>query len=324
MRSTRSLSWIERALGFEPIAPPPFVFAVDEGELRFAAFTRTQHGIALEHEMAVTLPPETFSAGPLGGPLHAPLVLRDAITAILSRVETPVREASLLLPDAWLRLAFSEIDELSKKSALADQELRFKLKRLVPFRVEDLRVAAFQVTPFPNQEEKLRVLIGFAIEILLEQIESAFTACGVQVGRITNNTIALLAGIAPLLRPGELGALLAIHPDATSLAYVRDGEPLIYRFKSFSESPLDAMSVERDLRLTLSFVRRQFPEVPIVRAFLATGPGAEQPWLEWVGDELGAPLEPLVYHHFSLLRARPATSWLHLGALLGAATLEVA
>ena len=52
------------------------------------------------------------------------------------------------------------------------------LKRLVPFRVDELRIGAQEVEPLPNQpaEEPERLLLGFAVDQLLTQVEDAFAA----------------------------------------------------------------------------------------------------------------------------------------------------
>ena len=323
MRSTRSLSWIERLLGFAPVPPPPHVFSLGPTELRYAFLQRGPQGLVLEDERIVELPNDTFVSGVLGGPLREARPFFEAVGELVQRLPRKIHEASLVLPDTWLRLTFTELAELPRQTAMREEVLRFKLKRLVPFRVDDLRVKASLVTPFPDQAEPLRVLLGFSIEPLMAQIEDAFAAAGVHLGSVTNTTLATLASVDPLMHENQLVALLVVHPDAYTLSYMKDGEPVIYRYKAFSEGGVDADSVARDLRMTESFVRRHFPNAPIARAFFVTPPEHEDLWSRWIGDELGAPLEQLGYGHFSLLRARPATSWLAMAPLLGAANLEV-
>jgi type IV pilus assembly protein PilM len=323
VRSTRSLSWIERLLGFQPVPPPPHVFSLGPTELHYAYIQRGPQGLVLEDERLVELPAETFQPGVLGGPLKDARAFFEAIGGLVGRLPKKPEQASLVLPDTWLRLTFTEVAELPRKADLRDDILRFKLKRLVPFRVEDLRVKAVEVTPFPDQAEPLRVLLGFAIEPLVAQIENAFGAAGVQLGNITNTTLATIAAVSPLLGDGELAALLLVHSDAYTLCYFRDGEPLVYRYKAFSDGGVDQDSVARDLRMTHSFIRRHFAAAGVARAFFVAPPGQEGQWAEWIGDDLGMPLEQLAYGHFSLLRARPATSWLAMAPLVGAATLEV-
>ena len=113
----------------------------------------------------------------------------------------PIEEASLVLPDTWLRLIFIELSELPRKAREREEILRWTLKRLVPFRVEDLRIDPLAVTPFPAQEEPLRLLVGFAIELLISQIEEAFDAAGVEIGRVVNATQATLAALEHAVSP---------------------------------------------------------------------------------------------------------------------------
>ena len=56
-----------------------------------------------------------------------------------------VRDASLVMPDAWLRVTFTESGDLPSAADARDEVLRWKLRRLVPFRVDELRVGATEV-----------------------------------------------------------------------------------------------------------------------------------------------------------------------------------
>ncbi|MEM8994943.1 MAG: hypothetical protein AAGF23_09140, partial [Acidobacteriota bacterium] len=152
---------------------PPHVFALSGRELRYAAFFRGPQGYAFDAERSVELPDGTFAEGVLGGPLREASHLKEAVAGLLEDIGQ-IDEAALVLPDTWLRLSFSELDELPKGPQQRRDVLQWKLARLVPFRVDDLRISATEVTPFPNQEEPLRLMIGFAIEALVTQIERIF------------------------------------------------------------------------------------------------------------------------------------------------------
>lgn len=323
MKSTRSLSWIERLLGFVPVAPPPHVFAVDQDELRYAQISRGPQGLVLEDERRVALPAETFQSGPLGGPFREARLFYEALDTLVGRMAKPIHDASLVLPDTWLRVVFAETEPLPRQSGLRDEILRFKLKRLVPYRVDDLRISATEVAAFPDQQDPVRMLLGFAIEPLLAQLESAFQAVGIRLGRITNATLPLMAGLMSNVREGELAAVLAVYHDSYALSYFRDGEPLIYRYKGFGEGQVDAVSVGRDLRMTLSFLQRQFPDERVGRAFLVAAQRDQDHWAQWAQDQLGAPIEPISYQHFSLLRARAGSAWQELAPMIGATAMEV-
>lgn len=331
MKSTRLPSWLERLLGLDPVPPPPHVFALDRQELRYGSFHSTPQGWVFETSRREPLPEGMMAAGVLGGPLREPRLFWELLQGFVAALPGPVAQASLVLPDDWLRLVFTESGDLPRRRKDRDEVLRFKLKRLVPFRVEELRLAAAEVTPFPHQEEPRRLLIGFAIESLLTQLEDAFHGVGIELGQITNNTLAFLAGLEPMVAADELAALALVEPEGYTLSYLYGGELLLYRYKSFGDETaagaydgaVDVGAVRRDLRLTTSFLAERFPERRLARAFLAAPPAGETQWLEWLAEELDVAPEPLGFEHFSLARAQAGESWLATGPLLGAATIEV-
>ncbi len=323
MRSTKLPLWTERLLGLDPLPAPPHVFALDQRELRYGCFYSGAQGFVYEANDSLAVPDEALGAGPLGAPMHKPQVFAELVADLVGNLAGPIKEASLVLPDSWLRLTFTELSELPRKRQARDEVLRWTLKRLVPFRVDDLRISATQVTPFPIQEQPLRLLIGFAIELLVSQIEDAFAAAGVELGRVTNTTLALAASLEHTIEARDLVGLVAVYPDAYTLSFFRRGEPLLYRYKATGEAPAVGSVVQRDLRLTDSFLRQHFPQSPISRVFLAAPLEQEDQWLEWLSDEIEAAPEPLAFEHFQLSRTQVGPTWLEAAPLLGAASLEV-
>ena len=319
MRSTKLPLWTEALLGLDPTLPPPHVFALDERELRYGCFHHSAQGFVYEASHSLAVPEATLGEGPLGAPMHNPQAFSDLVAELVGELAGPIKKATLVLPDSWFRLVFTELAELPRKRQAREEMLRWKLKRLVPFRVEELRISELQVTPFPSQEQPLRLLIGFAIERLIDQIEDAFAAAGVEIGRILNTTLALSASLEHTVEARDLAGLVAVYPEAYTLSFFRRGEPLLYRYKATSEAPASGAAVHRDLRLTDSFLRQHFPETPISRIFLAAPLDQEDQWLQWIGDEVAAHPEPLAFEHFQLSRTQVGPTWLETSPLLGQA-----
>ncbi len=139
MKSTKSPSWIDRLLGSDVETVPPHVFELAPGYLRYACLQRVAEGFEAKVYREVELPAATFSEGPLGGPVRDRAQLQGAIEELLQASQVDPDEASLLLPDAWLRTVSVDLGEDAPK--VSRQELmRWRLKPLVPFRVEELRV----------------------------------------------------------------------------------------------------------------------------------------------------------------------------------------
>ncbi len=143
--------------------------------------------------------------------------------------------------------------------------LRWKLKRLVPFRVDELRVSAAEVAPLPGPGgAPPALLLGFAVEQLLVQVEDAFNAAGVRLGQISNVSLSLLAATDPP-PGGGFAALMVVEDEGYTLVFSRGGEPVLHRYKGFAGALPEASRgsfVGRDLRLTRKLPRRALPRCP--------------------------------------------------------------
>ena len=328
MRSTKLPSWIERLLGFDPIPSSPHVFSLDEERLRYGHFARDRHGFRLRAYRETELPRDPFQHGPLGGPLRDPIGFRDLVAGMVKAIPGGVREASLVLPDAWLRVTFTESGDLPKETAALDEVLRWKLRRLVPFRTDELRVDAAEVSPVPDQEEPRRLLLGFAVEQLLAQIEEAFAAAGVRIGKISNASLSLLSAVQPAAN-GAFSALVLAGEEGYTLIFARGGEPVLHRYKGFTGNLPDAARagfVGRDLKLTRNFLDEHFPGATLGSVLLLSPPELEPAWLDRLEEGLGRPAAPVDGRHLPPLRAEEpgVPPWRSLAPMLGAARQEVA
>lgn len=328
MRSTKLLSSIERLLGATPIAPPPFAFACSPSRLVFAAFEREGGRLVLGEFHAEELASETFQHGLLGGPPREARAFEERVRAFVSGLETPVREASMVLPDAWLRTAFAEVDQLSGNGQNREEMLRWKLKRLVPFRVDELRVRAVEVEPAPGQSEAHRLLLGFGIETLFAQLEGAFAAAGVHLGRISNRGLSACGGLVGMRAESGLEGLVLVTEEGFTLVFTLHGQPVLHRFKNFSENlPPDAQggSVRRDLRLTRTYLEDRFPGEPLAPVVLAAPEDVASSWAVWLEEGLEQPVQILGLDHVVPLGGRGSLPpWPDLLPLAGAASEEIA
>jgi hypothetical protein len=336
VKSTRSRSWSDRgllapgrflfrALGLQAVPAPPHVFALEAGRLRYGRFLRASGGtLEFEEQRAVELPAGLFPPGVLGSPAADAEELERALGTLLEGVSARVDQASLVLPDPWLRLAFVETGELPRR-AQREEVLRWKLKRMLPVRIEDLRLEAVPAPTLPTQQEPRRWLVGFALESLLAQLETVFAARRVWLGRITNESLALLPAL-PQLPNDNLLMVAKVHTGGYTLLFARRGEPILHRFKSLDPAlPPDQLAalVQRDLRLTRAFLAEQLPGAVLGGILLAAAPEEQGRWQGWLEGELGEGVEPLERRHLPL-RSSEALAWWQIAPLLGAAYQEIA
>jgi hypothetical protein len=325
--SAISSPWWAKLLGLAPVPAPPHVFALEAGRLRYGRFNREGGGFRFAESHSVELPADAFHLGPLGGPLRDSDLLRGRLALVLERLSQPPREASLILPDAWLRIGFADAGELPRDGAARQAVLQFKLRRQVPYRVEDLRVEATEVEPLAGQssEEPHRYLLGFAVEALLAQIEDVFAERSIQLGTITNTSLSALGALAGGAGEAGVGLLLG-RDDGFVLAVARRGLPLVHRYKTWDGLPEGARAdlVVRDLRLTRSFLDQNLPGLSLGRVVVSASPENAAVWRDWLAAGLEVRAEALSREHLPQLQGELPPNWRDAAAMLGAAGLEIA
>ena len=317
MKSTKSHSWTRALLGAGAVTVPPHVFELSETKLRYARF-ESQKGV-LEGRLfrQVDLPEEIFQSGALGGPLRDKEAFERSLTGLLENLDVTVDRASLVLPDRWLRTVVVDMGETPWRSD--DEVLRWRLKKLVPFRVEDLRLRAVEA----NGSGDSRVLVGFAIEQLLAEIESIFRSCGIRIGQVTNRSLGTASAMSDA---PELRSIAVLDEDCYSLVFVVSRRAVILRYKAFNPKDLGEgleAVVRQDLRITRGFLREELPEHPLSRALLCGPPVSEATWLPLLEECLGAPSQLLSQEDLRPTSLPMAEPWHLMAPLLGAAGMEV-
>ena len=258
--------------------------------------------------------------------MHDPEVLRSLLSALQDSLEQPITEASMVLPDAWMRLAFVEAKDLSRGSGARDEILRWKLQRIVPFRVEELRLNGIEAAEVANNGTIRRLLIGFALEMLLHQLEGTFADRGIHLGLITNDSLSLLSAARDALRDVELGAVAFVSESGYSLMFVLRGEPILQRYKALPQLSADgppSQLVKRDLKVTELYLREQVTQSSVGRVLLVSPPELEERWLAWLSEAFDQPAHQLSRDHLALSIPDAAPSIREFGPLFGAARMEV-
>jgi hypothetical protein len=322
-KTARRSGLLARLLGTVPVPVPPHVFEVDATVLRYAAFAHGKGRLELERVGEASLPAETFQPGPLGGPLRGRESFDRALDELLGRGEKQTIEASLVLPDRWLRLLFTELEpELGLRPD--DEVLRFKLKRLVPFRVDELRLRASVVPSFPGQEG-WRLLYAFGVEQLLHDLETAFASRGVRIGQVASRTLYLVS----LLRDSERRSVLMVNleSDGYSLGYVADALPYVFRYRAASmdlADPAQTAQVAQDLRILIGFIGEHLPQHGIEEALVCGPAQAAEPWVDLLRHRFELPTRMLEARDLPVALPRRELAWHHAAPLVAAATREVA
>jgi type IV pilus assembly protein PilM len=138
------------------------------------------------------------------------------------------RDVTVIVPDAAVRVLLLDFESLPGKAVEALPIVRFRLKKLLPFEVEDA-VVSFQVmSSAKNQVAVLAVAIPREV---LAEYESVVTAAGYLPGSVLPSTLATLAALGVESSTADGAATLVVNASGTQVttAIVRGGVLLLHR-----------------------------------------------------------------------------------------------
>jgi len=164
--------------------------------------------------------------------------LESALRRIFERVSLRGQAVALLVPDPVVRVFIFPFDTLPRRAEDANPLLRWRLKKSVPFDVDETVISSMRQT---GRDGGLEVITAVARQPIVREYEKALEAAGAIPGVVLSSTMACL----PLL--AESGATMLIRAVGNSLttAIVRDKNLCVYRSTSLGAdvAQLDAHAV---------------------------------------------------------------------------------
>ena len=148
-------------------------------------------------------------------------VLRLAISDALAAVHDRSRDVIAVLPDAAVRVVMLDFDTLPDKQADAEGVVRFRLKKSLPFNV-DQAALSYEVQ---NMNGHVKVLAAVSPQQLLEEYESAFRDAGYNPGVVMPSMLASLG----LVDTGAPTLVVKVDSVSISVAVVDQDELRLLR-----------------------------------------------------------------------------------------------
>lgn len=274
--------------------PPPHVFGVDAEWLVYGRLSSRRD--SLERVEKATLAPGWSQLGPVGVLAVDRAALGVTLSAMLGQLERPPGKASLVVPDSWVRTLVVDVESLPRQRAEAEEVVRWRLKRVLPCRPDDVRLDYLPVG------SNGRLLVSLALERPLAAVEESFAAVGVQLGRIEPVSLAL----TPLLPASSTPLLLTVVRLRTlTMLLVRDGQVVVMRHKSVPAEPDRAMEFAlHELGRTVDHARQQEAIAGPLEIWLATDEEFADGVQRWASDS-----DLLVVRRLAVDRGRFPTGW---------------
>ncbi len=128
-----------------------------------------------------------LTASPASPNLLKPQLYRDALVRLVPDLKRTA--AALVIPDYAVRMAIIDFEEFPSRDEERSALLRFRLRKTVPFHIDEAKLSyAIQV----QEAHRIEVLAVAIAKPILDEYESVFTAAGYRVGLVTPSCLATL------------------------------------------------------------------------------------------------------------------------------------
>ena len=200
--------------------------------------------------------------------LTQPDAVRSALRAVLARVPDRGAPVALLIPDSVVRIFILPFDNLTRRSREALPLLRWRLKKSVPFDVEETVISWMRQA---GKDGGLEVVTAVARQRIVREYEEALEAAGAHSCVVLSSALATL----PLLEEGGTTLLLRLSGKTLTTVIVRGQGMCVYRV---TEMPAEAESL--DLQIVLGEV------FPVIAYYNDTwGAEIDRAWIAGFGEK---------------------------------------
>ena len=198
---------------------PTLAIEISPDRVAGARFTRTGslHGYAVE-----SLPKGTVVPSAVEPNLANATAVKSALRSICQTLEVQDADAALLLPDPVIRVFVQHFENFPRSSQEAIPMLRWKLKKSVPFEVEDTLLSYMRQAP---KAEGVDVVTAIARVRIVKESEGILEGASVRPGVVLSSTLAAIS----LLDDQKPTLLARVCGSALTTAIVREGALAGYR-----------------------------------------------------------------------------------------------
>ena len=203
-----------------------------------------------------------------------------ALQNALDEVASREKQLTLVVPDAAVRVLMLDFDSLPDKAQEALPIVRFRLRKLTPFEVDDAAVS-YQV--MRRRADQTHVLVTVMPAAVRAEYESVVRAAGYEPGVVLPSTLAALAALT------TSDAALVVNRSGLSLttAIASGDELLLHRTL---ELPVNEELHQEELAQSVSVTQAYFEDTLNASpdALYYVGPGGAQEFLDVLGDMAAA------------------------------------
>ena len=231
------VSAIRRLMRWVDATPHPGL-AIEITPERISAARFSRAG-AVEGFAVETLPPGAIVPSAIETNIVNPTAVKSAISNLAGTLRMKDEDAALLLPDPIIRVFVQHFDDFPRSVEEATPMLRWKLKKSVPFEVDETLLSYMRQQP---RGEGVDVVTAIARLRIIKEYEQMLDAIAVRPGVVLSSTLAAIS----LLEDTRPTLLARLSGTSLTTAIVREGVLAGYRC---TELPTTASQISPQMLL---------------------------------------------------------------------------
>jgi type IV pilus assembly protein PilM len=213
-------AWVRKiALWLDAQRHPPIAIEIAPDRISGARFTHTG---SLDSFAVEGLPAGAIAPSAVETNIVNAAAVRVAVEGVCDRLRAKNEIAALLLPDTVIRVFVQHFDQFPRSAKEAIPMLRWKLKKSVPFEVDETLISYMRQAP---REGGVDVVTALGRLRIVREYEAAAEQAGVQPGVVLSASLAAVA----LLADQKPSLLARVSGTSLTTAIVREGVLCGYR-----------------------------------------------------------------------------------------------
>jgi type IV pilus assembly protein PilM len=198
---------------------PPLAIELSLDRVAGARWTRTG---GLDAYAVEVLPPGALVPSAVEANIVNGVAVKSAITSVCSSLRAKDESVALILPDPVIRVFVQHFDEFPRAREEAEPMLRWKLKKSVPFEVDETIISYMRQAP---REAGVDIVTALARMRIVREYESLAEAARLHPGVVLSSSLAAIA----LVDEHRPTLLARVSGPSLTTAIVREGVLCGYR-----------------------------------------------------------------------------------------------
>ena len=238
----------------------------------------------LESFAVEPLPPGAVMPSPVDANIPQPEAVKSALRRVFTRVAHHGAPLALLVPDLVVRVFILPFETLPRGAEEALPLLRWRLKKSVPFDVDETVVSWMRQQA---RDGRLEVMAAVARQRIVREYEAVIESLGAGAGVVLGSTLASL----PLVE--ERGATLLVRMSGRTLTtvIVRGSNLCVYRSSEIA-SDIAPLAMLDEIFPAIAYYQDTWGE-SVDRGRLAGFGSREELFRAALADELRVPVAPV-------------------------------